>query len=57
MYLISQRVSSSLFLIRKISPKREIKKKINKLGNFGKFQSPKAREKNSKDHQISILDF
>jgi hypothetical protein len=29
--------------------------KILKLGDFGSFQSPKAREKNSKNQQISIL--
>jgi hypothetical protein len=28
-----------------------------KLGDFGSFQLPKAREKNSKNHQISILGF
>jgi hypothetical protein len=50
---------SHLFLkkLAKFRQKTKLKIEIQKLSDFGGFQSPKVREKRSESHQISILGF
>jgi hypothetical protein len=42
---------------RSFSKKKKSKFKAQNLSDFGGFQSPKWRRKNTENHQISIVNF